>query len=435
MRIEIKQWEQKLITSFQPVVSGDLSADEFLYCMQQMFYTYQKKLGTQPFNIVYTSNGYAIKANHFAGIISYRNISLFISPIIPDLTYEKLLYLESVSNSYSANQSKKHLMMKIGDEDKVSVVEYYAVSLIDNVYDILSNGVIEQYERENQSLPKIKGEIDFSKQISKSPYFNKFEVKRNNRITNIPINQLIYAALIEIKKKSSKDWIISAVTSLLIYFDELGVVLSDEIEQIPDATVLENITINRPDYENALAFSMYILFGLDFSNGSKNSTLPEHVIEMNFLFENYVTESLRRSYKQGFTKKYTTTLGVFPDVAKDSRNIELDGYYKFDNHNVIVDAKNKYKSQDDLGDKNNKVPNNADLYQQYYYAKRMSSNNVVLVYPASKTKDRPIGEFKVVRDNQEVNIISWGLNISGSPRENIKAIKNLARFIQNLDED
>lgn len=432
MKISINQWEEKLIADIEIVKTSWISSQELLQQLQDMYYFYQKEIGIQPFVIVYSTEGYSIKTNHYVGILSFNSLSIMINPVIPNLTYEKLLYLESSSKSTPQTELKKNIFLLLANEENVSVEDYYLVSLLDEVTDIMVNGLIQQYISHAVVEKKISGIIDFEKQVQNNPSWEEFNLKKNIRSSDILPNQMILASLDKARTSTSIPSLLAIINIIIDFFEKEGVSLinyKDFIDIEPKELAQSFSSITRSDYNNAMTFAYYILFGIDFNQGGKQTIVPEHIIDMNFLFENYVTQGLKKIFSEGFEKKRVESLGIVPDIPKKGRFIELDGYYNFKNKNVIVDAKNKYKKIDDIGNQNNKIPSNADLFQQFYYANRMNSSKVILVYPASKSKTKPIGQFKIPFGTENVCFYCWGLNISGSPSANKKSLISLAKFI------
>lgn len=113
---------------------------------------------------------------------------------------------------------------------------------------------------------------------------------------------------------------------------------------------------------------------------------------------------------------------------------ELDGYYNTEGHSVVIDTKNKYRSVIDR-DIPEFIASNADLYQQYYYASRLNSSHIVLVYPSSRRRTAPLGSHVMAFSGcKSVNVYFWGLHITGTPRDNKNALISLARFLEGLAE-
>ena len=207
----------------------------------------------------------------------------------------------------------------------------------------------------------------------------------------------------------------------------------DEINLDEYPRVSEYTNIQRADYEKAIRISKFILFGYDPLDGDGASYFPEFMVDMNEVFEYYVTVSLERIFKTGFSKKAEFSLGVGPvDIPLDKKKIELDGYYCLNNKKVVIDTKNKYKSILDR-DGTDFMAANPDIYQQYYYASRLNASNIILVYPSSKKRTKPIGEYQLnFAGKKDVTMYFWALYITGSPMENTKYLISLAKFIESL---
>lgn len=123
---------------------------------------------------------------------------------------------------------------------------------------------------------------------------------------------------------------------------------------------------------------------------------------------------------------------VFGEVPIKKKKIELDGYYSYGGKTVVIDTKNKYRTvlDQEIPDF---VAENLDIYQQYYYASRLNSSNIILVYPSNKKRTKSIGEYKLnFPGNKDVNLYFGALYIAGSPMENMKYLISLAKFIESL---
>ena len=88
-------------------------------------------------------------------------------------------------------------------------------------------------------------------------------------------------------------------------------------------------------------------------------------------------------------------MGIVPvDIPIKKKKIELDGYYSYGGKTVILDTKNKYRTvlDQEIPDF---VAENPDIYQQYYYASRLNSSNIILVYPSNKERTKPILQVRL----------------------------------------
>lgn len=64
----------------------------------------------------------------------------------------------------------------------------------------------------------------------------------------------------------------------------------------------------------------------------------------------------------------------------------------------------------------------------------MDADYVVLVYPSTKARKKPLSTYTFEFDSDRlVTIILWGLQITSTPKINKQAIVNLAEYISKLD--
>lgn len=388
--------------------------------------------GIIPFDIVYDhGDGFLIKANSHVGIIIYGDLTLCIESMIPELSLGKILLLQSQAKVESDSVAQKTLREKVSEETTISAIDYFIVTFLDTIEDIKINGILSQIKDYNIVNRNIKGRLNIPKQIKENPAYDRFHLITSHSDADILPNKIILTTLKKSLALSNLEWILPYIKNNINFWENRGVHEIEELPAFPDIT--EYSSIHREDYETALRLSKYILLGYNPLVGENIGELPEFLLDMNVVFEDYVTYGLERLFKNGFERKKQLTLGVSPvDIPIERKNIELDGFYSYNDINVVIDAKNKYHSVLD-----NKIPDfiaaNPDIYQQYYYASRVESGNIVLVYPSSKSRSKPIGEYQLnFKGNRLISMYFWALNITGSPHENNKALIKLAEFIQNL---
>ena len=98
----------------------------------------------------------------------------------------------------------------------------------------------------------------------------------------------------------------------------------------------------------------------------------------------------------------------------------------------VLDTKNKYRRVLDR-DVPDFIASNPDIFQQYYYASRTNANDIILVYPSSRKRSSPIGNYYLqFENNKRVDLYFWALFITGTPRENKNALIKLAQFIDEI---
>lgn len=433
MVIQIKQWESKYIRDFDIVRTGLISEERLYNKIAAMYYDYVNNHNVEPFTLTYgKAKGFCVNANSHVGVIVYDDIVMYINSMVPDLSLGKILYLQSQAEEVeSATETRNVIVENLNDEESIAAIDYFVVSLLQAIEEIYANGLITEISQESKKDNKIKGKLDIQKQIRKCPSFDSFYVEKTEPSKNIVINQVIKKALIVAGELTQLAWIRSLAVSAINYF--FGVDDIEEIEKDIFPNVSDYTSIKRNDYEKALRFSKFILFGYDPLSGDGASSFPEFLLDMNEVFEFYVTVGLKRIFKEGFENKKRFSLGVGPeDIPMDRKYIELDGYYCNDGHKVVLDTKNKYRMVLDR-DIPDFIAGNPDIYQQYYYASRVNAKNIILVYPSSKKRSAPIGHYQLnFEGNKDVDIYFWALQITATPKENKKSLISLAKFIESL---
>ena len=435
MLLVIKQWESKYIREFDPVKNGEISEENLYTKLLSMYYDFVSDNGIEPFTISYgRGNGFCINANSHVGVIIREDIVLYITSMVPDLTLGKILYLQSQAEEAGSDSVTKQVLTKnLNSTENISAVDYFVVSLANVIEDIKQNGLLSELRAEKETNKRLVGRLDISKQVSQHPAYEEFCVEKTVVSTDIAPNRILKTALTKAKEITTLEWIIPLLTDAEVFFTNVETVDTIEANDFPE--VKDFTSIKRDDYERGLQFAKYILLGYDPFVGDDSSFFPEFMLDMNVVFEFYVTIGLKRIFKTGFENKKIFSLGLGPtDIPLDRKNIELDGCYENGSKRVVLDTKNKYKSVLDR-----EIPDfvaaNPDLYQQYYYASRVNAKSIILVYPSSKKRTAPIGShFLAFEGNKEVKLYFWALYITGTPRENKKALINLAQFIDTIPE-
>lgn len=433
MIIRLKQGEKLYLKDIPEVSKGEVT-EKFVHDqLLAMYYMKVRNDEIEPFKISYGRGfGLYLAGNAYVGIIRFDVTTLIIESKIPELDIGKILYLSTISSIDVSNKSNgKALEAYLADEEEIDILDFFVIPLIDALSEVFQNGLLTESIKEHEKTKQLKGRLDIHKQISKSPSYGDFHTIKNVDSPNISPNRVLLKAIRIAKLKSNLQWVKSYLNS----FEESFMGVDDEnINREDFLQILHGYTtLKRKDYESALILSEHIIFGFDPSQGNNFDLFPEYLLDLNRIFESYVMTSLMKVFKTGFTAKDIFTLGLSPeDPPIDNRFIELDGMYRGQS-NVIIDAKNKYNGLI-TNTRNVFLPSNPDLYQQFYYAARTESTNIVLVYPSTKKTTKPVSEFEVNHEGYPtIKYYCWALKITGSPRENKKAIEGLAQFIDTLN--
>lgn len=432
MLLQIKQWECKYLRDFSAVKNGEITEGQLYAKLIAMYYNFVSKNNIEPFTISYGRGcGFCINANSHIGVIVNDDIALYITSMVPDLTLGKILYLQSQGQNDNNTTTKQVLTDHLNDEESINAIDYFIVSLVDIFEDIKQNGLLTELVSVKEENNKIIGRLSIPEQVAKHPAYDKFCVEKVKSSTDILINQIIRSALEKAKTLTALQWLIPIISDAIDFISNVTKI--DDLESIDFPSISDYTSIKRDDYDKALRFSKYILFGFDPLEGDSSEYFPEFILDMNVVFENYVNIGLKRIFKSGYENKKIFSLGLGPiDIPIERKNIELDGYYNDGSKRVVLDTKNKYKSVLDK-EVPDFIANNPDIYQQYYYASRIDAKHIILVYPSSKKRTAPIGAYDLnFPNNKDIKMYFWALHISGTPKENKKALINLAQFIDSL---
>lgn len=433
MLLKIKQWESKYLRDFDVVKNEEISEEQLYQKLATMYYDYISSNNIEPFTIKYgRGDGFCIEANSHVGVITHDDMVLYIESMIPDLSLGKILYLQSQAEEVADSSSTKNVISEqLNEEENIAAVDYFIISLVNSVEDIKQNGLISELKSTEEISPQVIGKIKFGAQVQKNPAYDVFHVERTAMSHDILINKVIKTALLKAKEITSLDWILPMINDACDFLGEVNYL--DYLEYNDFPKVKDYTSIKRSDYEKSLLFSKYVLYGFDPNEGESSAYFPEFMLDMNVVFEYYVTVGLSKIFKSGFERKKQLTLGTGPeDIPIEKKNIELDGYYDNGSVSIVLDTKNKYRTVLDR-DVSAFMASNPDIYQQYYYAARTESDKIILVYPSSKSRTEPIGKYELnFEGHPEIDMFLWGLQITSTPKENKRALIRLARYMENL---
>ncbi|MCM3382137.1 McrC family protein [Shouchella rhizosphaerae] len=429
LKIKVETYGNYYIRDIPEVKNGEINEEWLHKQLIDLYYSTISNKKIEPYKLTYGRNlGYCIVTNANVGILHSDEITVIIESSVPGLDIGKILYLSSISNSSQTYASGKTMETLLNNDLSINTIDYFVVSYLEVLENLIREGLIVNYRKENAVKSTPKGRLDIERQVRKSPSYEKYHIKQNVLSTDLIINQVLYKALLVSLQNTSLKWAIPKLNEFLLHFDDFN---DTELEKEDFRLLLDEFTtLPRPDYKEALILAEHIIFGYDPYYGDNYDVFPEYLIDMNEVFENYVVNSLIEIFKTGFHKKYKLSLGLSPNDPKvNERFIELDGFYQGD-VNIILDTKNKYTGRLSIGD--SFLPTNQDIYQQHYYAQRADSANVVLIYPYTTRQSKPLSQFKIERYNKEITFTCWGLQVTGSPKENQIAMRALAKFIDNL---
>lgn len=286
---------------------------------------------------------------------------------------------------------------------------------LSEVATLLSQGVDYGYESVTEDSTFIRGQIDFTSQLTEhfaQPLQHRcnFEVLSANTIEN----QLIKQALILSQPLISAPTELSLARQLLLLLEHVN---------LPDnpANSLAQLEFTRLQghYRTILLLVRWLLESLApiiaTSSSYTPTLLPALLVDMNRLFERYLTYQLQqRCYQYSGSNHYHLSYQtqVYLDIAqKMALYPDLIGY-QGDCPVVIIDA--KYKVTKDM----------ADYYQMIAYCLATGVTRAFLVYPAGEI---PTSEIRIKQSN--IVISSVALELSSSSSQLQASLDQLWRLI------
>ena len=111
---------------------------------------------------------------------------LYITSMVPDLSLGKILYLQSQAEDVESDSVAKQVLAdSLNNEESISAVDYFVLSLVNVIEDIKMNGLLSELSTKKEESNRIVGRLDLARQISSHPSYDSFCVERTVSTTNI----------------------------------------------------------------------------------------------------------------------------------------------------------------------------------------------------------------------------------------------------------
>lgn len=274
-----------------------------------------------------------------------------------------------------------------------SLLDLYFELYINEVNQLVQNGLIKKYNQNTGNVLALKGRMDFAKNIQQNVirqerFFTTHQVYDYNHLAN----QILYKALKVLKTISNNSYLIDGINRLLANFPEIN-----EIEI--NKSHFDKITSNRKTapYNEALKIAKMILlnYSPDIKGGDEN--MLALLFDMNKLWEEYIYRMLLKvddpTIKVNFQNrdKFWEEKIIKPDIVI-TKTETIEGV-KNEIH-FIIDTKWKVKEFAE--------PDDDDLKQMYVYNMYWKSEKSMLLYPTIKELMTSFGKFHKGRDNDNL---------------------------------
>lgn len=435
---------------------GFASSNEIKEILERQIKEHSTLYGTEPYRLEYSRSldGYQLRPNSVVGRIDCTLFILQISSKFEEIEIGKWLQIAHYSGATSLVRHNNDIAeTSISEKDNLKGVDYFILSFISSVYDCINQGLIYENSKFSGDDPNFNGKLNVTKFVQKGANPSRLQTDQILKSYNCNPNQIISFALKKCILNSSNLKLRGLANGLLPYFKNVDKSVFDpEIIDYNFVSVLP-----RPDYKKALALCKVIIEGFSATEGDTNSFLPFFTINLDTLFENFVSHDLKNTLKDDlYIVKSQDKIGhpIQPELQGNFISPDLIVKPKGNQgKNVVIDTKNKYSQIDSSG--RAKI-SNQDLFQMVYYCQTVGSDIAILVYPGDGdnfTRYPLLGsegkpKHKIKRDNAitsifndgrsgfvfetpqlTIRIIAWRLNLSGSLFDTRHSVAQLSQFV------
>ena len=296
-----------------------------------------------------------------------------------------------------------------------SLVSFYARTLETT----LARGLYRSYRNRNEDLKAIRGRIDFGRQLSRARLPIPVACRYGEFTSDVIENQGLRAAVRLSLRVPEVD-----LADRRRLMREL--VAMEEVSDVPArGNDLQRIHYSRLNehYRPAIGLARLLLDNLTLIDRRGATTAASFVVDMNKLFESFVTERLRRALEGHLTVEGQKKSHL--DEEKEV-HIQPDLRFRHPGSRLITYVGDiKYKLTDDA------VARSADYYQLLAYTTALDLPEGVLIY-CHEDGGKPAGEITVRHAGKRLHVRA--LDLSGSPAEVGAEVERLADWIFTRSE-
>lgn len=351
---------------------------------------YRDKAGTEYFNIL----NKGIQFTSYVGVIQAGNLTIEVLPktdrhktTAANCTVEQLEKTDATGagikrgwHDVLLQMLKECKLLQVQHVDYArlnlrsdSLLEIYIELFLNQTERLLHEGLVKKYRKEEGNRLAMKGQLLFSKNISRNlVHKERFYVRHTDYNRSNIYNQLLYKTLRVVAALSDNPFIADKTGRLLLDFPEM-----------PDCKVNEatydNLVFDRKTerYKEAMLISRMLLLNYrpDITGGSEN--VIAILFDMNGLWEEFVYRRLLKAAGGGISVSRQNKKRFWYSRSAD--------FYKWVRPDIVVEKAGKrfildtkWKVLDDSR------PGDDDLKQMFVYNLLWNAEQSVLLYPGSK---------------------------------------------------
>ena len=279
---------------------------------------------------------------------------------------------------------------------------------LEQVTTIVRKGIARTYVTNQDNLVFLRGKLQMAEHIRRNSYnatrvyceFDEYDADR-------PINRLIKGALLTVSKLSRDATNQQRCRELLFWFDGVPATVDPRID-------LQRMQRDRliQHYAPAMPLCKLILFGLNPLTQQGENQVISMLFPMEKVFEAYVGAKLPLQFPDWRISEQATGRALVEEHM-GRRVFELHPDLMLTNAHRCVIGDTKWK----LIDQNNRSDkygiSQSDIYQLFGYTKKYLAGHplkeVLLIYPASDTFDRPLSPFWYEEGEEVLHVVPYDL--------------------------
>ena len=358
-------------------------------------------------------DAYCLTPSSTIGALEIDGLSVSISPKLP---VSRVLFMASY-----AMGAFKLREERFDFENAPSLVEVLALAFATAARRAFASGLLHGYRTEEEALHTVRGRVRIAEQIRRRfgvPI--PLEVRYDEFTDDIMANRLVKAAVARLGRMRVR----SPHTRAGLRW--VGARLEDiTLVEFP-ANAVPEIVFDRlsQHYRDVVALSLLVLRHASFETGRGGNRAPGFLLDMNVVFQDFVTQTLREALR--VSERTFRTDDRIPRVTLDeAERVSLKpdlSWWDGPICTFVGDA--KYKRIE-----NERVPN-ADLYQLLAYATALNLPGGLLVYAQGEAE--PVAH-RIRHAGKQLEIVT--LDLSGPIDELLARIDDVAQRVRALRHD
>ena len=354
---------------------------------------------------------WSLTAREYVGTLVVDDMRILIRPKI---RLENLFLMLEVGLPRQAWR-KEDFDYEVNPDLLLSLVSFYARTLETT----LARGLYRSYRNREEDLKAIRGRIDFGRQLSRARLPMPVACRYGEFTSDVIENRGLRAAV----RLSLRVAGVPATDRRRLMRELVA------MEGVSDSHVsgddLQRVHYTRLNdhYRPALGLARLLLDNLTLVDRRGGTTAASFMVNMNDLFERFVTERLRRALQGRLVVESQTDDHL--DIEKKVRIRPDLRFHHPRSGSITYVGDIKYKLTDDA------VARSADYYQLLAYTTALDLPEGVLIY-CQTDGGKPAGEITVRHAGKRLHVRA--LNMSGSPAQVTKEIEGLATWIAERSE-